>query len=189
MNTSEHQDVVARTSLGMAKALELAPPGDLAAMRRMHDQEGSPLFWRFAARYPEIGRNPGPWHTIARILALLTPTGQPGQRPPLHDSGRHLGTVLCDGGDRHWSGSRPMLSEQRLARLLASRHKAHRTALERAARMLANSRPPGPLVNVPDIAWAVLNPEGGHIARDYYARLDHVTTRNPADSDEELPHA
>ena len=159
----------------VARALQHASPGDLAAVRRMRDDGAAPLFWRMASRHGEIGRRRDDWAAIVRILALLTPTGAQEARAALHDRDRHLGTVLCDGGDRHWSDDRPMLSEQRLARLLAARDDQRRSALERAARMLARSRPPGPLVNVAEIAWAVLNPSGSsRIAQDYYARLDRA---------------
>lgn len=174
MSRSETHSGVAEAALALARALQPASPGELAAMRRMRDDAGAPLFWRLAARHAEIDRRSEAWIPIARMLALLTPTGQPEARPGLHDPQRPLGAVLCDGGDRAWSGPQPMLSEQRLARLLAARGKARRVALERALRMLANRRPPGPLVNVPQIAWAVLNPDGGQIARDYYARLDRA---------------
>ncbi|MDB2552479.1 hypothetical protein N9X71_07890 [Paracoccus sp. (in: a-proteobacteria)] len=174
MTQSDGENGVDRAALAIAAALQHASPGELAAMRRMRDDTGAPLFWRLTARHAEIDRRPQAWIAIARMLALLTPTGQPEDRPGLHDPRRPLGAVLCDGGDRAWSGSQPMLSEQRLARLLAARGKARGVALERALRILANRRSPGPLVNVPDIAWAVLNPKGGHIAKDYYGRLDHA---------------
>jgi CRISPR system Cascade subunit CasB len=162
-------------ALALARALQHSSPGDLAAVRRMREDGAAPLFWRMAARYGEIGRRPDAWAAIARILALLTPTGAPEARAALHDRDRHLGAVLCDGGDRGWSDDRPMLSELRLARLLAARDEHRWRALERAARMLSRSRPPGPLVNVADIAWAVLNTAGtGRIAQDYYARLDRA---------------
>ena len=182
---SDSPNPVNRAALAIAGALQHASPGDLAAMRRMREDTGAPLFWRLAARHVEIDRNPEAWIAIARMLALLTPTGQPGARPALHDATRPLGAVLCDGGDRSWSGPTPMLSEARLARLLAARGKARRVALERALRMLANRRPPDPLVNVPEIAWAVLNPEAGRIARDYYARLDPAAALNAAQTKEE----
>ncbi len=171
---SDGANPVDQAALGIAHALQHASPGDLADMRRMREGIGAPLFWRLAARHAEIDRRPDAWIAIARMLALLTPTGQPEARPLLHDAARPLGAVLCDGGVRDWTGPTPMLSETRLARLLAARGKARRAALERALRMLANRRPPGPLVNVPEIAWTVLNPEGGRIARDYYARLDRA---------------
>ncbi len=171
----ENSNDVAAATLALAKALQHASPGDLAAVRRMRIPLGAPLFWRMAARHEVIGRNPEAWMVIARILAHLTPTGDLSSRPPLHDPQRPLGTVLCDGGDRNWSSESPMLSEQRLARLLAARGKARQVALERAMRMLANRRPPGPLLNVPDIAWAILSPRNDRIARDYYGRLDRAS--------------
>lgn len=183
MNTPDRTQAVAQAACDIARRLQRASPGDLAAMRRMRDDAGAPLFWRLAARHAEIDRNAAAWIPIARMLALLTPTGQPDARQELHDPKRSLGAVLCDGGDRAFSDpNRKMLSEERLARLLAARGKARRVALERALRMLANRRPPGPLVNVPDIAWAVLNPETRAIARDYYARLDRAEAARPKET-------
>ena len=177
-DTSDRAEKVATAARAIADALQHASPGDLAAMRRMRDGAGAPLFWRLAARHADIDHRPDAWIPIARMMALLTPTGQPEARAPLHDPKRPLGAVLCDGGDAGWNAPAPMLSEKRLARLLATRGKARRVALERALRMLANRRPPGPLVNVVEVAWAVLNPKGGHIARDYYARLDRAANQS-----------
>lgn len=180
-NTPEASEV-ARAVSGLAYALRDASPGDLASMRRL-GPVGAPLFWRLAARHPALSRRPDDWICIARILAFLTPTGTHGNRPDLHDAGRPLGAVLCDGGMRGGTIERPMLSEARLARLLACRDAARRLALERTARILARVRPPGPLVKVPDIAWAVLNPDPARIARDYYARLDRAENTVPEDQD------
>ena len=172
--TQHESDYVARAALSVAGTLWRAEPGDLAALRRMADDTGAPLFWRLAARHGWRGRALIDWAAITRMLALLTPTGERPEEQSLHDPRRSLGAVLCDGGARDWSGTRPMLSEARLARLLAARGDQRRLALERAVRMLARNRP---RFNLPDLAWAVLNPQGGaRIARDYYARLDRATT-------------
>ncbi len=72
---------------------------------------------------------------------------------------------------------RARFSEERLARLLATRGVQRAEHLERAARMLARSMVLGSGVNTGDIAWAILNPAGArHIASSYYDRLDRATT-------------
>jgi hypothetical protein len=77
--------------------------------------------------------------------------------------------MLADGGDARARLDKPALSEQRLARLLAARGDARLDALERAVRALARHRPG---VDVPSLAWAVLNEDPRALARAYYARLD-----------------
>lgn len=164
-------------AVGAAHALRLLDPGPLADLRRMEPETAAPAFWRLAARYPDsIGARTGDWVEIIRILAILTPKGDPDGRPALHDASRPLGAALCDGGDPGWSGDRPALSERRLAQLLAARGTARAVALTRAARALARSRPPQAGLDVRGIAWAVLNPTGtARIAEQYYRRLDRST--------------
>lgn len=171
--TQHEGESVGRMALSVAGTLWRAEPGELAAVRRMKDDIGAPLFWRLAARHGWQGHALTDWAAIARMLALLTPTGERPKDRGLHDPSHRLGAVLCDGGARDWSGPRPMLSEARLARLLAARGDQRRTALERAVRMLARGHPQ---FDLSDLAWAVLNPHGGaRIAQDYYARLDHAS--------------
>ncbi len=174
---NEKDNAVAEATLAIANALQHAAPGDLAAMRRMRVPIAAPMFWRLAAHHRVMNRNEEKWIVIARILARLTPTGQPGERPEIHAPQRRLGRVLCDGGMAvGWHDDTPFLGEGRLARLLAARGKARLVALERAVRML----PPGTEVNVADIAWAILNPDRGNtdIAREYYRRLAHATNKD-----------
>ena len=169
-------------AVGAAHALRLLDPGSLAELRRMEPGIAAPAFWRLAARYPgSIGARTGEWVEIIRILAILTPKGDPEGRPALHDANRALGAVLCDGGDPGWSGDRAALSERRLAQLLAARGPARMVALTRAARALARSRPPQAGLDVRGIAWAILNPTGtARIAEQYYRRLDRSTAATQA---------
>nr|WP_309502364.1 hypothetical protein [uncultured Roseovarius sp.] len=178
--TQRDDGSVPRMTLSVAGTLWQAEPGALAALRRMADSSGAPLFWRLSARHGWQGRALTDWAAIARMLARLTPTGERPRDKSLHDPARPFGAVLCDGGDRDWGGERPMLSEARLARLLAARGDQRRIALERAVRMLARNHPQ---FNLPDLAWVVLTRQGGaRIARDYYARLDRAaaTTKDDA---------
>lgn len=165
--------------------LQHLPPGSLAELRRMTTEAPAPQFWRLAARHPEtIGRkdDQSEWVAIIRMLAILTDKGDPADRRPLHDRGRRLGEVFCDGGDPSWPSTasrspRPALSERRLAQLMAARGTQRAVHLERAVRAIASSRGPDSRngVNVVDIAYAVLNPRDVHqLARAYYRRLDRA---------------
>jgi CRISPR system Cascade subunit CasB len=137
----------------------------------------APLFWRLAAQHPDtIGRAQvaTSWMEILRILAILTPKGDPESRSSLHNPRRRLGEVLCDGGDRDWVGPRPVVSELRLARLLSARGPQRADLLRHAARMVAHSRRDAG-VNVADIAMVLLLPsDGRRLAEPYYRRLDRA---------------
>jgi hypothetical protein len=153
----EDKDDVASRALLIAGALTHADPGERAAARRM-GPEGAPVFWRFVARHKIAPQDEEKWRRITKMLALLTPASA---TESVHESGRYLGAMLADGGDARARLDKPALSEQRLARRL--------DALERAVRALARHRPG---VDVPSLAWAVLNEDPRALARAYYARLD-----------------
>lgn len=154
--------------------------GDTADLRRLDDPISAPAYWRFAARHEVLGRLPGTWGPIVRALAILTPKGPPGERPDLHDSKRKFGAVLCDGGSADWPGTlapgsapRPVVSERRLAQLLAARADQRSTLLTRAVRAIAARRDPHSGVDVRDLAWAFFSTDRpGTIAEPYYRRLD-----------------
>ena len=180
-----------------ARWLTRLAPGPLAELRRMDAGRAAPVFWRLAARYPAtVGRREETWIHIVAVLALLTPKGNPthAEKPPLHNCERPLGTVFCDGGDPTWPDTRqgnprPVLSELRLAKLLASRGAQRPTLLRRAARSLARSMQPGSGINVVDVAYALLQPENtAAIARTYYTRFD-AATRAAQRSDSSQGHS
>lgn len=156
---------VARRALAIAGELARADAGERAAARRM-GTEGAAIFWRLVARYGIARNEEEKWRRIMKLLALLTPASA---TESVHEAGRHFGAVLADGGDARARLEKPVLSEKRLARLLAARGQARLDALERAVRALARNRP---RVDVPSLAWAVLNDDSRAIARAYYARLD-----------------
>ena len=168
----------AKAVLAAANMMQHLDPGQLAECRRMDGQTGVPAFWRLVAQHPDtIGRHnrTDQWMEIVRILAILTPKGEPTQRPDLHDSKRRLGEVLCDGGDPSWTGPTPVFSDRRLAQLMAARGDQRAVLLRRAAQMLARSRVPTSGVNVVDIARVLLQPENGRLlAEPYYRRLDRA---------------
>jgi len=172
------EDLRANAVLAAARTMQHLDPGPLADCRRMDGQAGAPAFWRLAARHPDTIGHPGraaEWMAIVRILAILTPKGDPANRPDLHDAKRRLGAVLCDGGDPAWTGPSPVFSERRLAQLMAARGPQRAVLLTRAARMLARSRSSDSGVDVVDIALTLLQPENGRrLAESYYHRLDRA---------------
>lgn len=180
---STETQTVEETARAAARLLQGLDPGSLAELRRMSSSgAGAPAYWRLAARYPQtIGRRHETWMAIIRTLAILTPKGDPEARPPLHDPKRHLGEVLCDGGDPDWpaqNAARPAISERRLAQLMSARAQQRPVLLERAVRALAGTRRAGAGINVLDVAWWLLSNDPADAARRlaerYYARLDRA---------------
>ena len=176
---------VGQAAIDAARMLQGLEPGPLAELRRMDSGTAAAGFWRLLAQHPEtIGRDQerqDRWMAIMRIMAILTPKGEPARREALHDPRRPLGAVLCDGGDPGWPGTaspRPILSEPRLGRLMASRGKQREVLLTRAARAIARTRQPYSGVNVVDIAWTLLDPDSDQsvrrLAEPYYGRLDRA---------------
>lgn len=162
-------------------------PGPLAELRRMQlDGAGTPIFWRLAAEHEFRDSDLDAWKQIVRILALLVPRGSRSGDARLHERSRRLGTVLCDGGNPAWPPPgpepSPVMSEQRLARLLAMSAAQRGEALERIARMLARTRSPQSGINCIDIARLLLDPGDVRplqdIARDYYSKLDRAAKQS-----------
>lgn len=166
MSEEKPGDLAVRT----AGRLQWLSTGALARLRRMPEDGAVPEFWRLGL--PERPE----WIVVARILAILTDRGEPELRTSLHCNKVPFGQLLCDGGDDSWGNrNRPLLSEQRLAQLLAARGSVRRELMTRAARALSSRHGPKLQVNVPDIAWAMLNPnDTGLIAKPYYRRLDRA---------------
>ena len=156
-------------------------PGPLAELRRMEsDGVGTAMFWRLAASLDFPAEETNQWMQIVRILAILTPKSRLSPAVRLHDRSRRLGRTLCDGGNQAWptdpKSPRPALSEERLARLLATPVEQRGEAIERIARMLARSRTPEIGINCTEISRLLLEPDNPRplqdIARYFYARLD-----------------
>lgn len=189
----------ASAAVDAAARMRRFDPGPMAELRRMTPENPAPAFWRVAVdhRIMQYGQPAHrDWVTILRLLALLTPKGDPplvhdgpeaGQRvrPRLHDPRRPLGQVLCDGGDPDWKPTRTpadgVVSERRLVMLLATRGQARADALERAVRMIARGvgtasngkRLHG--IDVTQIAAAILWPDQtALIAEAYFKRLDRA---------------
>ena len=183
---SQHSESPATAACAAAAMIQHLAPGQLADLRRMEPGRAAPAFWRLVAQHPTTIGNPKweeTWMTIIRILAILTPKGDPEKRGSLNNKTRRLGAVLCDGGDLDWPGPnpppepRPVLSEYRLMKLMAARGKQRTILLTRAARATARSMQPGSGLNVPDVAYALLSPDNNRqIAEHYYRRLDFAST-------------
>ena len=177
-----------RLAFDIAQALHRMGTGDLAVLRRAGDPTAAPAFWRLAARHDDLARGPDRWGPIVQALAVLTPKGAPENRPArragdhdraaLIEPARRLGEALCDACDPAWHEApspRPLLSERRLAQLLAARGATRRTLLLRAVRALAARRDPRHGLDVGDLAWAFLHAgDPGRIAGPYYRRLDRA---------------
>jgi CRISPR system Cascade subunit CasB len=173
---SQHNNPLGSAARAAAASLQHLAPGPLAELRRMRVGAGAPGFWRLAAQHPStIGRRVDDWIAIIRILAILTPKGDPTARPHLNDSSRSLGAVLCDGGDPGWSDANPVFSERRLAQLMVARGPQRAVLLERAARAIARSRAVDSGIDVADLALVLLSPDDGRrLAEPYYRRLDRA---------------
>lgn len=111
----------------LASALARLDPGDLARLRRMDpDGPGEAAFWQLVAELKLPG-NPERWLRFSRLIALLTPRGDPhAGKPSAHDGGRTLGAALAEAG----------FSEMRLLRLIERAPDARPEALERMVRFL-----------------------------------------------------
>lgn len=174
-----------QTINSLSQTMNRLGAGPLAELRRMAvDGPGTTDFWHLANHCKllkdyEDREHTDSWMQIVKIMAILTPRGEPAGRPPLHDKSRSLGKVLCDGGHHDWSAASdtPFLSETRLARFLAQRPEQRAEALERQARALAAKRNPDIGINCADIAALLLYPDNEshhlrNLARTYYQRLD-----------------
>ncbi|WP_420392367.1 hypothetical protein [Acuticoccus sp.] len=173
-------------AMSIAGILAQLGSGERASLRRLDEDAAGPAYWRLVARH-EV---PARWAPLVRALAILTPRATANddtERPSLHDPRRKLGTVLCDGGLPDWPGQspRPVLSERRLAQLLAAREAQRTILLTRAIRAVAVRRDPRLGIDVADLAFAFLRSnDAGAIAGPYYRRLDQAErTERTAEKD------
>ena len=181
-----------QTINNLSQTMNQLGTGALADLRRMAaDGPGTTDFWHLAncSGFLESS-NTDSWMRIVKIMAILTPKGEPTERDPLHDKSQPLGKVLCDGGRHDWSAvsDTPFLSETRLARLLAQRPEQRAEALERLARALVTKRNPKIGINCVDIADLLLSSdrESSHLrklARTYYQRLDSAKRNTEKETD------
>lgn len=171
--------------------------GEMSALRRLDDDTPVPAYWRLAARHDVLHTRRDDWVPIVQALAVLTPKGPPEGRVDLHDPKRKFGEALCDGGHRlDWPGNlapgaslRPLISEQRLAQLLAARGRQRSVLMLRAVRALAANRDRSIGLDVGDLAWRFLDPDPERLAMPYYTRLDRAERAAKAEKTERKTHA
>ncbi|MBJ7533588.1 type I-E CRISPR-associated protein Cse2/CasB [Rhodomicrobium vannielii ATCC 17100] len=194
-------DVAKRVTLDqvighVSGALPHLSTGDRARLRRgpLKDGDvGAPAFWKLAAHEKYGFKGDDKWAAILQAMAILTPRPADGDDNPKgpHDPSHKFGMALCDGGDKSWGqGSadpRPVLSELRLAKMLAAKGELRRELVIRAAKIIAKS---GPSVNCADIARFILNENideyARQIAKHYYIRLSRAANGGNADDDKPI---
>lgn len=161
----------------IGQELSRLPPGDLASLRRTAETDlRAPHYWRWKHRHGWPDGQDAAWATIIACMAILTAKGRNPDKPSPHRRDTPFGKVLCDGGDTEWQQRRPLrplISEQRLARLLNARGEARHRALLRIVRTLARH----PVAfNCEELAYFLLERDADRstqrVARTYYARLD-----------------
>lgn len=164
---------------GLAGDMLKLEPGALARLRRMDvEGPGEPDFWRLAIKF-KLPTHPAGLRLV-RIMALLAPKGDPGNRAPFHRFERPLGTVLCEAG----------LSERRLTRFFALPFERRGPALESMARFINAARAQSDGVNCHDIACLLFFRKTIHIhdrklARSYYRCLDRAARQQDTDEKKE----
>lgn len=175
----------------LSRKLPRLSTGDRARLRRGPldaGEAGAPAFWKLAA-HEKYGFAATPeWAAIVQAMAILTPRPADGDDNPKgpHDLSNRLGKGLCDGGNASWgqvsSDPRPVLSELRLAKMLAAKGNLRRELVVRAAKIMAKSGAP---VNCADLARFILDENSDEparqIARNYYARLSRAENNGKAD--------
>lgn len=197
MPSPESAAVLERTSLAdtvqaIGEELRRLAPGDLASLRGAAETElRAPYYWRWKHRFGWPDSQDTAWATIIACMAILTAKGRDPQKPSPHRRATAFGKVLCDGGDPEWQTHRPLrplVSEQRLARMLNARGEARNRALLRIARTLAGR---AVALNCEDLANFLLRQDADwpaqRIANAYYARLDAAERQNANTEDRETP--
>lgn len=167
-----------RQSLGemvfqLARSMVTLDPGQLARLRRMDPRgPGEGDFWRLAIEHGLRTDDKG--LLLVRLLALLTPRGDPRAPKKLHDKNKPFGEALFEAG----------YPETRLLNFLALPYSMRGEALERMARWLAAKGHDG--VNCTDIACLLFSDEGSHsrrLAETYYRAKDKAQSQTDSKED------
>lgn len=189
-----------------SQRLPVLSTGSRAELRRgpLKDGEaGAPAFWKllldagFDLDRMEVEQLLK-WAAILQAMACLTPRPAVGDDNPKgpHDPSNRFGTALCDGGGgdgwlegqkeatRAGGTPRPVLSEPRLAKMLAAKGKLRRELVVRAAKTIAGSKSKKP-VNCADFARFLLYEDDDkpirQIATDYYKLFARAEKASKAD--------
>lgn len=157
----------------LAQSMVKLDSGQLARLRRMDPEgPGEGDFWRLAVQHDL--RTDSKSLLFVRILALLTPKGDPDGHKMLHDRSKPLGAALFEAG----------YPETRLLNFLALPHAKRGEALERMARWLAAKGHNG--VNCTDIARLLFSDDVSHgrrLAETYYRAKDKEQSQTDSNED------
>jgi CRISPR system Cascade subunit CasB len=164
----------------LAGSMVKLDPGPLARLRRMDPAgPGEGDFWRLAVQHELRTDDKG--LLFVRLLALLTPKGDPGAHKKLHDRDRPLGAALCEAG----------YPETRLLDFLALPEERRGEALERMARWLAAKGHGGvDCVHIARLLFFDSARDARHLAETYYRAQDkaqnapHMQTEPDLSEDE-----
>lgn len=147
---------IARLAPGPAAALRLGP----------YEGGGAAAFWKLLAEHlPADGPvNEGRWAALIHAMAVLTPRGRNPDKKSAHNPAVPMGTAL------HVAG----VSEQRLARLLATPARQRPSAATRICRRLAAGKGENgkgfDLITLGEFILFGTERTKYRIARDYYYR-------------------
>nr|WP_321525630.1 type I-E CRISPR-associated protein Cse2/CasB [uncultured Cohaesibacter sp.] len=124
--------------VSLAYSISRLSTGDLARLRRSHPgAAGSGPFWRLYCQSGAEGLagRAEDWERLMVAMAILTPTGQPDQRPSAHDGSASMGEALyaISNSER---GSPPR--DYLLLRLVNQGLAQRQVALLRLCRRLSN---------------------------------------------------
>lgn len=176
MPPDDHTQTLGEMVFQLARSVVQLDPGQLARLRRMDPEgPGEGEFWQLAVEHGLRTDSKG--LLFARLLALLTPKGEPGPHKKLHDRERPLGTVLFEAG----------YPERRLLAFLALPAGKRGEALERMARWLAANGHDG--VNCADIARLLFSDDvrdARRLAETYYRAQDKAQNAQDAQTKHDL---
>jgi CRISPR system Cascade subunit CasB len=147
----------------LSRGLLALDPGPLARLRRMVPEgPGVGEFWELAACHHLSGDDRS--IRLVRLLAILTPKGDPRSPKRLHDPKRSLGAALA----------KTNYPEMRLLRFLALPFEARGPALERMVRWLSAKGHDG--VDCAEIAGLLSHPDTWRARRlaDGFYRVRHA---------------
>ena len=154
---------------GMCGEIARLDPGSLARLRRMDPAgSGEAEFWKIAVSHEFRTDQAG--MMLVKLLAILTPKGQPGKKQ-LHDHSIQLGKLLATG-----KNNKPLLSETRLLRFIALPFDKRPDSLERICRMIAANGHEG--LNCTELARLLFSPYVQHtrrLARSYFSSLEQTS--------------
>lgn len=172
MPPEENGQTLGEMVVHLTRSIVKLDTGQLARLRRMNPEgPGEGDFWRLAIQHNLRTDSRG--LMLVRLLALLTPKGEPSEQKKLHDRDKPLGAAL-------YEASYP---ETRLLAFLGLPFGKRGEALERMARWLAAKGHGG--VNCVDIARLLFSEDVRNtrrLAETYYRAHDKAQSGPDAPS-------